>query len=165
VGRLLDDASQRQPLLVVLEDLHWADASSLRLLAFIVDTLAANVLLFCTRRTVEASAPEALKTALAAMARNCAERIRLEGLDIDDVSSLLAVEVGPHPRPLADAIAERTAENLFSVIEFARLLHSRMITDPEVINDLAIPEGIPDVLRLRLHDSPPRACAPVDPLV
>ena len=69
-GRLLDEASQRQPLLVVLEDLHWADASSLRLLAFIVDTLAANVLLLCTRRTIEASAPEALKTALAALARN-----------------------------------------------------------------------------------------------
>lgn len=159
VGRLLDEASQRQPLLVVLEDLHWADASSLRLLAFIVDTLAANVLLLCTRRTVEASAPEALKTALAALARNGAERIRLEGLDIDDVSSLLAVEVGPHPRPLADAIAERTAGNPFFVIEFARLLRSRMITDPELINDLAIPEGIRDVLRLRLQRLPATASA------
>ena len=34
-----------------------------------------------------------------------------------------------------------------------------MITDPELINDLAIPEGIRDVLRLRLQRLPATASA------
>ena len=40
------------------------------------------------------------------------------------------------------------------MIEFARLLRSRMITDPELINDLAIPEGIRDVCDCGCNDCP-----------
>ena len=83
-----------------------------------------------------------------------ASRIRLEGLDDDDVARLFEAEVGPYAYPLAGAIARRTGGNPFYVIEFGRLMRSRMITDPWLIADIDVPEGIRDVLRLRLHRLP-----------
>ena len=142
---------------MVLEDLHWADASSLRLLAFVVETLDSDVLLLCTRRSAGASAPEPLTAALAAMARQGAGRIRLEGLPVEDVSRLLGAEVGPAAYPLASAVARRTGGNPFYVIEFGRLLRARSITDPQLITEVAVPDGIRDVLRLRLDRLPASA--------
>ncbi len=55
VTRLLGAAAGEQPLLVVLEDVHWADASSLRLLTFAAEALAAHpVLLVVTVRPTAA---------------------------------------------------------------------------------------------------------------
>ncbi len=154
VARLLSGAGKRQPLLVVLEDLHWADASSLRLLTFVIETLERDVLLLCTRRSAGASAPEALTAALAAMARHGTGRIRLDGLGVEDVSRLLDAEVGPAARPVAAAVAHRTGGNPFYVIEFGRLLQSQLITDPRQVGEVAVPDGIRDVLRLRLDRLP-----------
>ena len=51
---LVRRAALARPLLLVLEDVHWADASSLQLLRHLVGTLVnAPVMVACTRRTTE----------------------------------------------------------------------------------------------------------------
>jgi hypothetical protein len=94
---------------------------------------------------------------LAALARSGAERIRLDGLGLHDVSRLLETELGRHDEALARVVAERTEGNPFFVIEFGRLLSARVITDPRQAARILVPEGIGDVLRLRLQRLPPEA--------
>jgi len=136
-----------------MEDLHRADASSLRMLAYVAAT-PAPVLFIGTRRTPEQGGSDALTAALGALSRSGAERIRLDGLTVEEVSELLAREIGPHSRVLAQVVADRTDGNPFFVIEFARLLRARVITNPEEAARLAAPEGIGDLLRLRLQRLP-----------
>jgi predicted ATPase len=55
VRALLDDLSARAPVLLVLEDLHWADASTLDLFSFLAHSLTASrVLVLATYRSDEA---------------------------------------------------------------------------------------------------------------
>ncbi len=69
VCRLLADAAAEQPLVVIIEDLHWADTASLQLLAYAGEALrSARVLLLATVRVPE-EAPPGLQACLAALAR------------------------------------------------------------------------------------------------
>ena len=89
MARLVADAGRRQPLLLVFEDVHWADASSLRALAHLVSVADAPVLVVVTRRTAAGPRSDALIAALAAMTRAGTLRIRLDGLGAGDVTTLL----------------------------------------------------------------------------
>ena len=65
VARLLGQLAERQPLLVVLEDLHWADEVSARLVAFIGRRLADRpVLIVATAREDELADAPAFRQAL-----------------------------------------------------------------------------------------------------
>ena len=56
ITTFLKNAAQRQPLMLVLDDLHWADRSSLLLLEFLAREIGASrCLLVCTFRDVEVS--------------------------------------------------------------------------------------------------------------
>ena len=90
VVRLLEQEASQHPLLLVLEDIHWADASSLQLLRHVAGSgLRAPVAVVCTRRTTEAGTSDALVDTMAALARAGAERVRLDGLDAASVGALL----------------------------------------------------------------------------
>ena len=76
ITRLISATARRHPLLLILEDLHWADNSSLRLLSYAAESLDAPVLIIVTRRTADVRVGDALTSTLASLARNGAERIR-----------------------------------------------------------------------------------------
>ena len=82
VTDLLVGVSSEAPLLVVLEDVHWADASTLQLLRHLVRSgAAARMLLVATFRDAEADVPEALAETLVDVYRTeGVARIRLGGL-------------------------------------------------------------------------------------
>src|SRR4029079_18146895 len=63
VTRLLVTAAAEHPLLVVLEDIHWADASSLRLLTFAAEALAAHPVLLVATLCPTEGTPRDLQTA------------------------------------------------------------------------------------------------------
>ena len=95
VVELVQRSADETPLLLVLEDLHWADATSLRLLNHLAGSdLRAPVVVTCTRRTTEATTGPALVDTMAALARAGAERIRLDGLDTGAVGELLRARSG-----------------------------------------------------------------------
>jgi DNA-binding SARP family transcriptional activator/tetratricopeptide (TPR) repeat protein len=155
VTRLLVTAAAEQPLLIVLEDIHWADASSLRLLTFAAEALSAHrVLLVATLRPAEAPS-EALETARAALGRLSVERVQLGGLGDDQVRQLMAsVDQRGDDAELAAVVAERTDGNPFFVIELARLLAAEGRLDPASAREISAPDGVQDVLRLRLRRLP-----------
>ncbi len=152
-------ATRAGGLVVALEDLHRADASSLQLLAHLAATAPpAPLLVVVTRRSTDpGSAEEPLVEALAALARAGADGLRLEGLDTPAVGRLMSGLLGDHDPGLDERVAEATAGNPFYVSEYARLLSSLpdlARLDPD---RLPVPDGVRDVLRQRLGRLPAEA--------
>nr|GLJ82667.1 hypothetical protein GCM10017588_13920 [Microbispora rosea subsp. aerata] len=118
--------SQTRPLVVVLEDLHWADTASLRLLEFAAQhTWFERVLLIGTYRDVEVEAADHPLRPLVLPLAARATTVTLTGLERDEVGALMARAAGREPS--ADLVAEvhrRTGGNPFFVEQTARLWRS-----------------------------------------
>ena len=155
VAAFLRAASQGEPLVVFLDDLHWADPSSLRLLAFVArEARESRMLIVGTYRPEDASrAP--LSEALADLARRPQhERIALVGLSRGEVAQLVARSGRVDPDPaLVEAICERTDGNPFFIRELVRMLEAEgRLADTESRNawKRAIPPAVNDVIARRL---------------
>ncbi len=96
----------RQPLLLVLDDLHWADAPSLRLLEFLAPELAdSRLLLLGTYRPTELSRQHPLSDTLGELARAPhVVRIHLAGLNAEEVHDFIAAATGQGAARLARRI-------------------------------------------------------------
>jgi eukaryotic-like serine/threonine-protein kinase len=119
VARELERRAAERTLVVVLEDLHWADASSLALLRHVVGALrGARVLLLVTHRPGEGAARP-----LAGLEQDprCEELV-LRGLGEDDVRRLLPPE--HDAADIAAAVHRRTGGNPFFARELVRLLEA-----------------------------------------
>ena len=150
VTRALAAVAEHRPVVVVLDDVHWADAASLRLLRFLGPQLPAMpVLVVATFRDDEADGE--LADALAAFARQeGVVRLPLEGLSEGDVGRLLAETLAATPDDaVVRDIAERSAGNPFFVGELARLLGGPTAPAPG-----DVPPGVRDVIRRRVERLP-----------
>ena len=149
VADLLATAAAERPMLIVLDDLHWADASSLALLAHVAAAdRGARVLLAGAYRADEPPALDALER------DPRFERIELAGLGADDLRALV-----PSGATVGDAslraIHARTAGNPFYVGELVRALAAGGRLGDERSGDEASGRGRGGVCRR----SCPRACA------
>ncbi|WP_457189819.1 BTAD domain-containing putative transcriptional regulator [Nocardioides sp. P5_E3] len=154
---LVGEARRSGPLLVVLEDLHWADEASLLLLSTLAGMVSdAPIVLLCTYRVEDAAPAGAFGSMLARLARTPAtERLRMSGLPEEASRDLLAVRLGWQPdEALAARAAARTGGNPFFLQELARLV--RDSTHPHLAWD-DIPETVHDVLTHRLSRLPVQA--------
>ena len=148
VAAFLRAAAARRPMCLILDDLHWADRSSLELLAFFTRASRdARVAVVGTYRDVELEASQ--RDLIASLA---GERIALSGLGPGEVTSLIRLTTGADPASeLAGAVYDRTTGNPFFVKEVARLLHTQgRLDDAAASPALAIPERVRDVVRRRL---------------
>ncbi|MFA1539254.1 BTAD domain-containing putative transcriptional regulator [Actinomadura monticuli] len=150
VGDYLAGLAAAAPLLLVLDDLHWADEETLALLVRLAGRLRDRpVLLLATFRQTEV--PDGLAAALAALARHEPARIELGGLSAAEVAALVRGTCGTG---LGDAelavIAERTGGNPFFTRETARLLDAEGL--PAATR--RVPAGVGDVLRRRIARLP-----------
>jgi DNA-binding CsgD family transcriptional regulator/tetratricopeptide (TPR) repeat protein len=138
-------------LLIVLDDLQWADAATLRLLVHLATgVLPARLMVVATYRDTETAGQEALRTAITALAREASvTRIPLSGLDEAEVGTHLAAVTGyPVPDSVVAAVWRRTRGNPFFVGELGRRLASA--------TDGQLPDGVRDAVRDRLNRlSPP----------
>jgi DNA-binding CsgD family transcriptional regulator len=140
------------PLVLVLEDMHWADVSSLELARFAAARLmAVPVLLVVTYRSVDGGDGELLDDVLASLARQPSlQRVALTGLSASEVGLFMAQTTGLRPRRAESVeVQARTEGNPFFVGEIARLRHSEGDEDAE-----AVPAGVRDVIRRRLARLP-----------
>jgi DNA-binding SARP family transcriptional activator/RecA/RadA recombinase len=161
VAGLLGALARRSPLLVVLDDLQWADSASLQLLGFLGGRLRATPLLVAaTYRPAEVGADHPLAAALAALARHqVVERLDLAGLAEDEVGRLIASTTGAAADPRVVAVIRaRTEGNPFFVAELARLLAAEHDLRPEAVAR-AVPAGVRDVVRRRLARLPEQTTA------
>ncbi|MDF2626192.1 MAG: transcriptional regulator, LuxR family [Symbiobacteriaceae bacterium] len=125
------------PLILVLEDLHWSDPSTLEVLRHVTPLLAqSRVLIVATFRNDELNRDHPLWTLLPGLQRTGAQRILLSRLDFDSVVRVVqAVLPDPHGQ-LARRLHNRTGGNpLFLTEMLAAMAH-----------DGAEPGNLPDTV-------------------
>ena len=119
---LLYRLSEVQPVLLLIEDLHWADQSTLDLVAFLARSLrGARVLVVATYRSDELHRRHPLRPLLTAWERvRSIDRIELRRFDRDEVTAQLAAILGGEPAPdVIDAVFDRSGGNAYLVEELA----------------------------------------------
>jgi DNA-binding SARP family transcriptional activator len=125
---LLANASQHQPVVLVLDDLQWADKGSLSLLRHLAGAeLAERVLILATYRDSELGHADALRDTLGALRRHDGVgRVELVGLDDSEVVAYLEAASGQtlddDGVDLAHAVHRETDGNPFFVSEVLRHL-------------------------------------------
>jgi DNA-binding CsgD family transcriptional regulator len=112
---LLERLAAKRPLVLVIEDAHWADRSSRDLIAFLIGYQRAlrNVLIIVTFRSDELHRTHPLRPLLAELARiDWVERSELPRLTRGQAEELAAAVLGRSPdRALADSLYERAEGN------------------------------------------------------
>ena len=150
LARAVRRRARDEPVLLVVEDLHWADTRTLRALTHLVTTLRPGdrVSLVATRRARPhpTGAPADLVVALA---RHGARTVELTGLGEHDAQALVASVAGPDADPARVAQwRTRTGGNPFFLVELARLATTSAGWRGEV------PESVQSVVSRRLEDLP-----------
>ena len=115
-------AAERRPVLVVLDDLHWADDATLRTLRHLLEVAppSARLVVVGTRR----SHPEpsgALAEASEAFARRQGLRLELAGLSVQDAAALVQSVSTEVSGDVTTAWHTRSEGNPFFLLELARL--------------------------------------------
>src|SRR3990172_2097993 len=157
ITTFLKNASKGQPIVLVLDDLHWADKPSLLLLQFLARELrGARLLVLATYRDVELRREHPLSDALGELARaGLSQRILLRGLTEQDVARFIEITAGMRPpQALGDAVYRETEGNPFFVNEIVRLLVADGRLDrPEEVKSwsVTIPQGVREVVGRRLN--------------
>lgn len=125
VTRVITGLAEDGPVLVLLDDLHWADQGSLRLLRFLAPAIAnGRVLVACGWRSGETELTEDVTDVITR-----SRVIELGGLREDGVAALIESAGGIRVAPEeAAAVAEQTAGNPLFVQEMARLAAARGAT-------------------------------------
>ncbi|MGP3960073.1 BTAD domain-containing putative transcriptional regulator [Nonomuraea sp. 3N208] len=156
VGGYLAGVARRAPVLMTLEDLHWADDQTLALLRALPSLLATSrVLLVVTCR--ESELDDRQSDVLAALARLGPLRVGLSGLDPKAVAELVrATCVREIDEDAVESIVERTGGNPFFVRETVRLLDAEGAADRASATEVLsrVPSGVRDVLRRRISQLP-----------
>jgi eukaryotic-like serine/threonine-protein kinase len=154
VTSLLLAAARDRPIVIVLDDLHWADEPSLLLLRFATRELASSGLLILgTYRDVELGRHHPLARVLGEISGvEGSARISLKGLSVGAVERYIEMTAGaPAPPGLAEAVQQQTDGNPFFVGEVVRLLASEgKLSAGGSLAELQIPQGVREVVGRRL---------------
>jgi len=158
MAELLEAFTAERPMILVLEDLHWADHSTLELIAYVAQRRApAHLLLIGTYRSAEAKRGDSPLRAISQelQARRSCEEIQLAPLALPDVGSYLRgrLEGGEVEDDLAQLIHRRTdGHPLFvvNVVDYA--LRQGLLSDQSGRWSLrgghdALESAVPDSLR------------------
>src|SRR5439155_21889403 len=156
VTTFLKTATSRRPLVLLLDDLHWADKPSLLLLQFLAREMEnSRLLVVGTYRDIELGREHPLFQALGALAREAVtRRIALRGLSEEDVARYIEMTAGLTPAPALVAAVHREAEgNPFFLGEVVRLL----VTEGSLAGagdrtdwKFRVPQGVREVIARRL---------------
>jgi hypothetical protein len=154
----LQAASVSRTLLLIFDDLQWADAPSLLLLQFLAKQIHDSCLLVVgTYREVEARETPAVLELLATLAY-LARHVPLRGLAEDEVGRFLAaMSHRPAPEAVVRTIHRVTEGNPFFVDEVVRLfLAERELAewDEAALASVPIPRAVREAIRRRLEPLP-----------
>src|ERR687898_658997 len=151
LASFLRRAASCEPLAILLDDLHAADAPSLLLLRFMAEELAdAPILIVGCYRDTEVGTD--LAEALAEMSRrSTVHRLGLDGLGRAETCRLLELTMGRSPGgELAERVHAETQGNPLFAAEIGRLLASEKSPERSP-GGLPIPQGVREAIGLRLR--------------
>ena len=143
---LLDRVRLGSQLILILDDLQWADSTTLGLLSYLASGgRLAQTLILATYRSTEL-APDSRLADLLAQLRSSpnAERMTLAGLCVNDIQQLIVSTNTPNLEAFAEWIHEETGGNPLFVLELARHID-------ETGQRSGVPDGIAEVLSKRIR--------------
>ena len=155
MGEFLTRAAQRLPLLLVLEDLHWADESTVLLMEYLAPLLPElPVLVIGTYRDGEVDIAHPMSRVISQLERRrLVDRIRLDRLSLSGVRTMVeALARQPAPEHLVRVIESETEGNPFFIEEvYLHLAESGVLFDEHgrVRSDLHVAEdSVPETVKL-----------------
>jgi len=144
VARIFEQASAVSPLLIIVEDLHWGDESTLSLLRFVTRAmLSARLLIVCSFRSDELPRRHPLRPFLVEAGRQHGTvRVDVTRLSPTETGELIALSNGRTPSPaLVRLIAEHSQGIPYFVTELATAT---------TVGCLRLPDTLRDALSVRL---------------
>jgi ATP/maltotriose-dependent transcriptional regulator MalT len=146
---LLGRLSERAPLLLVIEDLHWADAASRHLLGFLARTLRGNrVLLVASYRSDELHRRHPLRPLLAELIRIPAlERIELPPFNREELAEYVQALVG-------EAVSSAAVDRILARSEGNAFFAEELVAAGAVRSEVLLPDALADVLLGRIEALP-----------
>ncbi len=151
VSSLLAEAAHLRPLVLLLDDLQWADKPSLLLLRHLARSAKdAPLMVLGTYRPVEVSDEHPLAETLAELRRSRAvERLSLPGLGEAEVAELIASRASQEaPRGFVRRVADHSEGNPFFIEE---LLHDLGAEADWDATAGGVPDSVRDLLLRRLR--------------
>jgi predicted ATPase len=153
-AEFLHNAAERRPIVLVLDDLHAADAPSLLLLRFLARQVGSmRLLLLGAYRDVDPVPADSLNAMLAEVAREpAARRLALDGLSESEVAEYLELTASEMSSPqLVASLHGQTVGNPLFVGEIVRLLSVEgELPEPADVPRLTIPQSVRDVIVRRV---------------
>ena len=150
------------PILFIVEDLHWADATSRDLLHYIARRMSTLPMLFvATYRSDELHHLDGVQRLVAALTRErVASRIQLEQLDEKETAELIQAIIGTKPEPrVSTGVYERTEGNPLFIEEYvsALLKEGGVNALSTIANSLEAPPTLHDIVWDRLAPLAPES--------
>ncbi|MGV9141727.1 MAG: tetratricopeptide repeat protein, partial [Promethearchaeota archaeon] len=152
--------AEEHPMVIFIDDLQWADKSSLMLFHYLTEKLEdASVLFIGTYRTEDVDRNDFLKEVLQRMNReNLYEELELEPLSWEDTREIVQGIIGRRDIPdhFINIIYETTEGNPLFAKEFVKqmledgYIDSKNDKYPSKKDDIEIPEVVDDIIKRRL---------------
>jgi DNA-binding SARP family transcriptional activator/tetratricopeptide (TPR) repeat protein len=158
IREAIEHCTARSPQMIVLDDLHWADLSTLRLLRFLaVELRDSPVLIVATFRNTEDIPKGDLGDTLADIIRQPdVERLLLSGFGPHEIADMLRLTTsltGLDLRDAASSLHRRTNGNPFFIVELLRLMQSEGRLESGAVS-MDVPATVSDVIRRRISRLP-----------
>jgi DNA-binding CsgD family transcriptional regulator len=162
---VLSRLATEEPMLLILEDMHWADQTSLELLHHLAHRAQSErMLIVATYRSDELHAAHPLRKLLGSLARDrVGEDMRIEPLDREETSQMLRCMLRSEPDPsFAAAIWRRSEGNPFFVEELISVLAEDGVLDPNaeaaaMLDKAPLPSTVSEAVLARANAIGPRA--------
>jgi predicted ATPase len=172
VRTVLERASTRLPLAILIDDLHWADPGTLALLHYLVRGLPQRRCLFLLTYRADKAGDELRELLTALQRAETLTPIELTGLDATGVEDLAAAVLGaPPPAALREMLDRRSGgvplfvkAIVLRLIETGALFRSggRWLLRPRAAAD--VPAVVSTLLRDKIKELPPTARGVLDVL-
>ena len=152
IGTFLRNTSASQPLVIVLDNLHFADQPTVLLAQFLLQEIReARVLIIATYRDVEVGRRHPVADVLAQLAQDRRFwRVDLKGLSRAEVGRMMEAITGEQPSPaLLDRVSSVTEGVPLFVEEIVRMLTEEdgLTTSP---TSISVPRTVREVIGRRL---------------
>jgi predicted ATPase len=161
VSQLLASASESAPIVLVIDDLHWADRGSLLLLRHMIrSTREAAICIVITHRNDVPEWSSEFRDLLESLRReHSPTRIALHRLLDDNVRDMIEAWIGrDSPPPLTRLVSRHTEGNPLFIVEMLKhlgevgaLTGREEWDDPVTLEDVGLPEGIRQLVGRRLE--------------
>jgi adenylate cyclase len=165
--RLFKSLATSQPMVLLLDDLHWIDPVSAELLLFLLTMVTSVPILFvCAQRRQGADLPNDRLIRVQSLIPSQTVRLRLERLSLVESEMLLAelLSQADLPAVLKTSILERSEGNPYFIEEYVRMLiekdylqlrEGHWAIDPDLeIAQIPLPSSLETLVRSRLDALP-----------